>query len=116
MTPPPAGESHGAADQGGDVPSPPEGNEQQAGAASLKVTKDQRHWTGQMVKRKSNKRVGEVVDIEGESTLLVAFESGRNGERNLHGLASHEVDVLPDQPAPDGVLRPTPIENTAEAA
>jgi hypothetical protein len=64
MTPPPAGESHGAADQGGDVPSPPEGNEQQAGAASLKVTKDQRHWTGQMVKRKRDKRLGEVVDIE----------------------------------------------------
>jgi hypothetical protein len=35
--------------------------------------------------------------------LIVAFETSRPGERSLDGLASHEVDVLPNQPAPDGL-------------
>lgn len=101
--PTPAGGPQGSASQEGE-PGKPDSPEDTIQAPSAQGSKEYRsdlaHWVGQMVKVKASKRLGEVVEIEPNGDLLVAFASGAEGTRNLRTHASTELTVLPGQQAP----------------
>lgn len=101
--PTPAGGPQGSASQEGE-PGKPHSPEDTIQAPSAQGSKEYRsdlaHWVGQMVKVKGSKRLGEVVEIEPNGDLLVAFASGAEGTRNLRTHASTELTVLPGQQAP----------------
>lgn len=98
--PTPAGGPQGSAGQEGEPgkPDSPEDTIQAPSAQGLKeVRSDLAHWVGQMVKLKGTKRLGEIVEVNTNGDLLVAFPSGQEGTRNLATHVSSELIVLPNQ-------------------
>lgn len=109
VSPARAGEALSRANQGGDK-SPPEDSIQAPQGAQTKEESQLPHWVGQKVRIKGAKTIGEINVVFSDGALEVATPAGEEGVRNLHRYASHEVQVLPGQTRPEGVVHwPFPV-------
>ncbi len=96
-----AGEAQGAASQGDADKSASQENTSQAPSAQTRNGQsDLPHWVGQMVKVKKAKRIGKVVEVSGDGSLVVAIESWRTKNVNNTTVNRMEVEALPGQTPP----------------
>ena len=104
VSPPAATGDIGAPANGGDK-SPQEDKEQAPqGAQSQEGSIQLAHWVGQKVKVRTTKRVGEVSEVRGDGTLVVAVpNAAQEGVSDLKFCTTHDLQVLPGQFQPTGV-------------
>ncbi len=98
LSPPAATGDIGAPAEGGDK-SPQEDKEQAPqGAQSQEGAIQLAHWVGQKVKIKTTKRIGEVSEIRGDGTLVVAVpHASQEGVHDLKFCTTHDLVVMPGQ-------------------
>lgn len=95
------GGPQGAASQGdAGKPTSQEDTSQAPSAQTRNGQSDLPHWVGQMVKVKKAKRVGQVVEVSGDGSLVVAIESWRTKNVNNTTVNRADVEVLPGQTPP----------------
>lgn len=107
-----AGEALGGASRGGDK-SPPESQGQAPQGAQTKDESQLPHWVGQKVRIKGAKTIGEITVVFSDGALEVATPAGEEGNRNLRRCCSHELQILPGQKRPEGVVHwPFPVNKS----